>query len=755
MSENIQLTIDDRKVSVPKGTTVYQATKQLGIEVPIFCYHDRMPPFGACRVCLVEVEKMGKLQTSCTLEATDGMVVKTQSNMAVEGREGILEFLLINHPLDCPICDRGGECPLQENALHHGPGKSRFFEDKRHFKKPVPVGPVLMLDRERCIVCARCTRFGENIAGDHALVMKSRGYMTEVGTPDESPVKSKFIGNTIMICPVGALTSQVYRFRARPWDNHATASTCSLCPVGCSYFLDSRDGEIMRTRVCENRDVNDIWLCDKGWFGYEHVYHADRLKNPLIRRQGKLEPASWDEALNLVAEKMQQVKTQGKAAAFGGNTLTLEENDLFQQLIRQGLGTNNIDHRIGMPILSLEDEGLPTGMSMSLGECEKLSYAVICGCDVTEEFPVLWLRLKQAMNHGAKIFFLGHFAPEVSSLITQTILHAPGQEIETIKKYLPEMLQKGKSGAIFVGRQYLSMPQRREILDVLSTLQDEHLKLNIMEGSNNSMGARLAGLRPEVGANGKLLDKSGFNSLQVVQMAADEGWDFLYVAGTNPAKKFPKKLWDRARSKLGFMVVQDLFLTSTSLQADVVLPTLCSIEKTGTFINIEGRAQRVQAGKEIPQGIYSDAEIFFRLARMLNISPSDSHYAGEGFQKVFYEKMKSSDKKSLQLSKGLRATFSKILFDEGTRMKHNPHLAEMISRQSVRIHPEEGKKLGLNDGDCVELHAGEYSITAPLSLDKNVAKETIVLPLGCDEIPSQDLGLNYMNGAMVEIKRCS
>jgi NADH-quinone oxidoreductase subunit G len=205
----INLTIDGRPISVPKGTTVYTATKLLGIEVPIFCYQDRMPPFGACRVCLVEVEKMGKLQTSCTLEATEGMVVKTQSVPAVQGRQGILEFLLINHPLDCPICDKGGECPLQDQTLKFGPGESRFYEEKRHFTKALPVSPVLMLDRERCIVCARCTRFGDLIAGDHALEMIDRGYRTEVGPASEATAHSKFIGNTIQICPVGALTSDV------------------------------------------------------------------------------------------------------------------------------------------------------------------------------------------------------------------------------------------------------------------------------------------------------------------------------------------------------------------------------------------------------------------------------------------------------------------------------------------------------------------------------------------------------------------
>lgn len=754
--EQIQLTINDQKISVNKGTTVYQAIKKLGVDVPIFCYHDQMPPFGACRVCLVEVEKMGKLQASCTLEAAEGMVVKTHSQNALEGRQGILELLLINHPLDCPVCDRGGECPLQEHTLHHGPGTSRFFEEKRHFKKPKALGPLLMLDRERCIICARCTRFGEHIAGDHALEMISRGFKTEVGTPNGEPVKSKFIGNTIMICPVGALTSEVYRFRARPWDNDVTASSCSLCSVGCSYYLDSRDGEIMRTRACENQDVNSIWLCDKGWFGYEHVYHPDRLKTPLIRLHGKLEPASWNEALGFVVSKIQQAKESGKAAGLGGNPLTLEENDLFQQLIRKGAGVNHLDHRIGMPIFSLNEEGLPSGMEISLGDCEKLAYVFIFGSDITEEFPVLWLRLKQAMNAGAKIFFCGHFAPEMSAQLSEVVLHPPGEEMKILKEQLPKiskLLQEGKPTAVFVGNQYLALNNRRDLLtEVVAIKKNQIISVNLLEGRNNSMGARLGGMRPEIDVDGKLLSAPGLNALQVLEKAAEGGWDLLYVAGADPVKKFPSKLWRAARSKLGCLVVQDLFLTATAAEADLVLPTLGAPEKTGTFINIAGKAQRLNPAKEIPQGIYSDAEIFFRLARMLNISLENANFVGEGFMKGFYNGL-GNPQQSIKESDGLRATLAHALFDEGNRMQHNPHLTENILEQRLRLHPHEAKERQLNEGDSVTISTEKGSITAKISLDNRVAKGVIVLPLGFGDIPVQELEMHYKNGMKVTISK--
>jgi len=766
----INLTIDGKMISVPKGTTVYHACKQLGIEIPIFCYLDRLAPFGACRVCLVEVEKMAKPQTSCTLEATEGMVVKTQSAMAENGRKEIIEFLLLSHPLDCPICDRGGECPLQENALRYGPGMSRFFEEKRHFKKPLPLGPVLMLDRERCIVCARCTRFGDLLAGDHALEFIERGYKTEVGTPDGGPAESKFIGNTIMICPVGALTSQVYRFRARPWDNEPTESTCSLCPVGCSLFLDSRDGQIMRTRSREDHDVNDIWLCDKGWFGYEFTYHPDRLTRPLLRRNGRLEPASWEAALSLIASKMEAAKPRGRLAAFGGNPLTFEENYLFQKLMREGVGVNHLDHRIGSSLDSVEDEGMGPGMEMTIGDCEELSFVALVGLDLTEEFPVIWLRLRQAINKGAKVLFLGHFAPEISPYLAQTIIHPPGKELEMLKEHLPrlaELSKDGKKGALFVGRQYLANQQRRTILSELLKWRQTmpNFTLNIMEGRGNSMGARIAGMRPEFGPFGKAVSKPGMNAVQVLEKTIGEGWDFLYVAGANPALQYPSKLWSEARSKLGFLVVQDLFLTETAQQADVVLPTLTFIEKGGSFINIEGRVQMLLPGKEVPENIYSDGEIFMELAQKLNfnleLDPDFieklnlKRFPLKRPQELAPEEKTTAPTALVENNEMLAATFSRILFDHGVRMKHDPHLIQLAKEPKLRLRSQEGKKRGLNDGDTVRLSANGNSIKAKIQFDEGVAEGTIVLPLGFEqEIPVHELGVRLMNGLRIEICKC-
>ncbi|WP_075884002.1 NADH-quinone oxidoreductase subunit NuoG [Candidatus Protochlamydia sp. W-9] len=757
----INLTIDGKELSVPKGTTVYHAAKQLGIDIPIFCYQDRMPPFGACRMCLVEVEKMNKLQASCALEVAEGMVVKTQSTVAKEGREGILELLLINHPLDCPICDKGGECPLQDQTLKHGPGESRFYEEKRHFTKALPLGPTLMLDRERCIVCARCTRFGDIVAGDHALEMKERGFRTEVGTPGNRLVESKFIGNTISICPVGALTSQVYRFRARPWDNHSIPSTCTLCPVGCSLNIDSRDGQIVRTRSRENKLVNDIWLCDKGWFGYEFVSNAHRLQQPLIRKDGKLTPASWEEALNLIVSQIKFAKPTKKIAGLGGNPLTTEENYLFQRLIREVAEANHVDHRIGTPHFDSEQERLSPGMEISLGECESLSFVILLGLDLTEEFPLIWLRLKQAINKGAKVLFMGNFSPEIASYLTKIVLHPPGKELENWDENLPlieEWVSQGKSGAIFVGQQYLINFNRPLILDKLWSFRQSHsnLTLNLLEGSGNSQGARFAGMRPDLGPLNQKIEEPGLHTLAILEAAAKKDWEFLYVVGANLAKKYPAKLWRSARENIKFMVVQDLFLTETALDADVVLPSLSFIEKSGTFINIENRIQTLHQGKEIPENSFSDASIFMAIAEKLGIQLS--------FEPAFLDALSQTKvfhtcelRTSLPLSESvsnekLKAVFAPALFDEGIRMKHDPHLIQLVKEPRLRMHPNEAKKRGIMQGDTVRLTTNKGSLQAKIKWDGNVAEQTVIIPLGFDLISAHDLDSNLINGLPIDIQ---
>ncbi|HEV2583341.1 MAG TPA: 2Fe-2S iron-sulfur cluster-binding protein, partial [Ktedonobacteraceae bacterium] len=319
--ELVHLTIDDIAVAVPPGTLVWAAAQQIGIEIPIYCYHPKMPPLGACRMCFVEVEKMPKPpQTACTTPVSEGMVVHTNTEKVLKARRGTLEFLLINHPLDCPICDKGGECDLQDFTLRHGPGGTRFDLHKRHYPKPIPVSDNVMLDRERCILCQRCTRFSSEISMDNGLVMISRGYKMEVGTAPDHAFDSIFSGNTVEMCPVGALTAASFRFKSRPWELKHTPSVCNNCSVGCNVRVDVRVDKVMRLMSRTNDDIDDGWLCDRGRWGFEFVNSPQRLRTPLMRvhRNKKLEPATWDEACYFIATRLRGIIDKHGAQAVGG-----------------------------------------------------------------------------------------------------------------------------------------------------------------------------------------------------------------------------------------------------------------------------------------------------------------------------------------------------------------------------------------------------------------------------------------------------
>ena len=316
--ELIHLTIDDIPIAVPPGTLVWAAAQQTGIEIPIYCYHPKMPPLGACRMCFVEIEKMPKPpQTACTTPVSEGMIVHTKTEKVIKARKGTMEFLLINQPLDCPICDKGGECDLQDFTMRHGPGGTRFEQYKRHYPKPVPVSDRVMLDRERCILCQRCTRFSSEISMDNGLVMISRGYKMEVGTAPDHAFDSIFSGNTVEMCPVGALTATAYRFKARPWELKRTPSVCNNCSVGCNARVDVRVDKVMRLMSRTNDDIDDGWLCDRGRWDFDFV-NSQRLRTPLIRRNGQLVAATWDEAFYMIAARLRDIISKHGARAVGG-----------------------------------------------------------------------------------------------------------------------------------------------------------------------------------------------------------------------------------------------------------------------------------------------------------------------------------------------------------------------------------------------------------------------------------------------------
>jgi NADH-quinone oxidoreductase chain G len=439
----VALTIDGEAVSCPVGSTVYEAATAAGLHIPTFCHHEKLVPVGACRMCLVEVEGLPALQTSCTTPVREGMVVRVWSSpAAVKARMANIEFLLTNHPLDCPICDKGGECPLQDQALRDGPGQSRYVEEKRLKLKRHPLSEFIVVDQERCVLCWRCIRFLDEWAGDHELDLFGRGADTRLSTYEDRPMTSKWQGNTIDVCPVGALTSRIFRFEARSWELENQNSVCPLCAVGCNVLLGVKNNALRRITPGENMQVNDAWLCDRGRFGHGFVDHPDRLQVPLIRQDGQLRPATWDEALALIVRRLQEVLAQDGPRAVGGlasTRATNEANYLFQRLFRAALGSNNVDH-LGR---------VPTGAALlsALPVLEQKDVVLLVGFDPSTEAPLveLWLK-KGLLRHGARALVANPWQVELGRFGAHWLGYRAGRGLVAIQGLMRALLQAGMGG---------------------------------------------------------------------------------------------------------------------------------------------------------------------------------------------------------------------------------------------------------------------------------------------------------------------
>src|SRR5829696_1906591 len=397
--------IDGREVSAPEGSMLVDAAKHGDVEIPYFCYEPKLgQPVGACRMCLVEIEGIPKLQTSCSTPVRDGMVVITTSDRVKQAQNAVVEFLLVNHPLDCPVCDKGGECPLQDISFGWGAGRSRFIEPKRHFKKPLELSPLVAIDRERCILCYRCVRFSQEVAEDHQLVFLDRGDHTFVGTHDGRPYVAPFSGNIIELCPVGALTSTAYRFRARPWDIEGAGTVCTLCPSQCNVELTIRDdAKVVRVLARDNEEVDDGWLCDKGRFGYQSFGAPERITTPLVRDGGFLREVSWERALTEAARALE--RAGDRTAALVGGSATNEEGFLVQHLLRQGLGSPHVDSRVAGPLSGAHARALAApGLSARVSDIDHAGAILVLDTELVEEAPILDLRVRKAVRrNGARL----------------------------------------------------------------------------------------------------------------------------------------------------------------------------------------------------------------------------------------------------------------------------------------------------------------------------------------------------------------
>ena len=400
----ITFSIDGREVQAPEGAMLVDAAKYGDVEIPVFCYEPKLgQPVGACRMCLVEIEGIPKLQTGCSTAVRDGMVVHTQTDRVHEAQRAVVEFLLINHPLDCPVCDKGGECPLQDITYGWGPGTSRFIEPKRHFKKPLELSPLVAIDRERCILCYRCVRFSQELSEDYQLILLERGAHSYVGTFDGHPYVAPFSGNIIELCPVGALTSRAYRFRARPWDIEGAGTVCTGCAAHCNVELTVRDDRVMRVLGRDHEGVDDGWLCDRGRFGYQHVHSDERIVEPLVREGTELMPASWEKALAAAGGALK--KAGARTAALAGGETTNEEAFLLQRLFREQLGSGHLASRPrGELPLDVARALADPGLQASIPDLEFAHAVLLVDCDPIDEAPVLDLRIRKGIRrHNVKL----------------------------------------------------------------------------------------------------------------------------------------------------------------------------------------------------------------------------------------------------------------------------------------------------------------------------------------------------------------
>jgi NADH-quinone oxidoreductase chain G len=670
--ELVHLTIDGIPVAVPPGTLVWAAAQQAGIEIPIYCYHPKMPPLGACRMCFVEIEKMPKPpQTACTTPVSEGMIVSTKTEKVLKARRGTLEFLLINHPLDCPICDKAGECDLQDFTLRHGPGGTRFDQPKRHYQKPIPVSNDVLLDRERCILCQRCTRFSSEISMDNGLVMISRGYRMEVGTAPGHAFDSIFSGNTTEICPVGALTASSYRFKARPWELKRTPSVCNNCSVGCNARVDVRVDKIMRLMSRNNDDIDDGWLCNRGRWEFGYVNSPERLRTPLIRRNGQLKPASWEEAINYISSQLQGITVRHGAqaiAGIGSTRTTNEENYLFQKFLRQVVGTPNIDHHHGhfagpRDVLT----GQPWMMTNSIAEIEQASHIVLIASDPYKRQPILNLRIKKALQQGTKIYIVNAVETELDRFAEYKITipeHGAGdaakillaqafnhhtmnlddrfalQEIHLRIQREDATLRAAKNaigtramagleilaaeivgakGAVILYDEMATLePGCADLATDLQTLAVLTRNINrpgagvgpLFEDAN-SLGARDMGLLPDTLPGYQPASTIGLSYAEMLGAQNNTQVKALYIMGANPARHLES---GKLPPSIEFIIVQDILLNETAQQADVVLPAVTFAEKDGSMTNVDHHIQAIRRALRPLPGAKADWEILTALA---------------------------------------------------------------------------------------------------------------------------------------------
>jgi NADH-quinone oxidoreductase subunit G len=617
MADPVKLTIDGKAVTAAPGTLVIDAAKAAGIEIPAFCYYEGLSLAAACRMCLVEVEKMPKMMTACTLPVAEGMVVRTDTPQVATARKYTLEFLLTNHPLDCPVCDKGGECELQDMVFRYGAGESRFTEIKVHTPEK-QFSPVVFFDAPRCILCFRCVRVCNEGMGVGALGVIQRGVASEIAPNVGDHLECDECGACIDICPVGALTSGAYRYKTRPWEMTHVATICTHCADGCKTTLGTRNDRIIRGNNRDRSGINGEFLCIKGRYAFDFYDHPDRLQAPLVRKNGKLEEVSWSEALTTVAKKFtQNIADGGTFGVIGSNHTTNEENFYLQRFARKVLRTNNIDHhRTGdvvtlLDALSAASEGKPAasegkpntaqGKLATVADLYERKAFLILGADLALEHPLLSNQIRANFRHHQAHVYVVTPGPVREDKYATASLR--GNDYESLR----EKLQKESELVVLFDDSYRG-DDIRKLVAFGGSLGIPVSYIPLVDYSN-SRGAIDMGLVPELLPGYK---PSGQPGLHVAEMI-DANLNVLWVVGANPYKTGAKKA--------GFLVVQDMFLTETAREADVVLPAACAYEKNGTITNVTGEVQRLKRAVNT-MGAKPDLEIIGLIVREMDAGRS-------------------------------------------------------------------------------------------------------------------------------------
>jgi NADH-quinone oxidoreductase subunit G len=649
----VTLTIDGREIHTTAGQWIIQAAEEAGVYIPRFCYHPRMKPVGMCRMCLVEVvgPRGSSLMPACYNPVSDGMEIKTSSEMAKKAQEGVLEFLLVNHPLDCPVCDKGGECPLQDQTLAYGPGESRFVEEKRHWEKPMPISDLVYLDRERCIQCGRCVRFADEVAGDPLIDFAERGDLTEVATFPGEAYSSYFSGNVVQICPVGALTAKPYRFKARPWDLEQVESTCTNCSVGCRVAVQSSSGELSRLIGVDSDPVNWGWLCDKGRFAFAAAQSPDRVTVPLVRQGDELVEASWGDALALAATRLAAARSTGgeTLAVVGGSRLPNEDAYLWAKVARVVLGTDNVDAQIGDGLPAEVVLGLPRA---TIDEAASAPLVITLGPDIKDELPVLYLRLRDAVRErGTQIVELTPSPTGLSPYAALTLTYRPGEAaalareiasgaLPEVRAHIDRAREKSTPDApslvVILGRPSLAETEddvvaaARKLAELPGVAFLSGLRRSNVHGALD-MGLAAGVLPGRVGLEAgrawyehhwgaALPSQPGLTTPAIMAAASRGRIGGLILLGADPRTDFPDAtLALKGLLSARFVLAVDTHLTPSSRAADVVLPAATWAERRGTFTNLEGRITWLSQLVTAPGAAWPDWVIASELAARLGV----------------------------------------------------------------------------------------------------------------------------------------